>query len=324
MMTKQGMDPSQVYGNSAIGASPAITYKQKSNLATASGAMGQGASRTIAIQWTFGADALPDVNNPMSVIHAWLRFADSGEVSKAAPTKAWRACYADIQLAVKQDPDHVWEGVTSAMSAKILHLLQLHIKPVGPSFWLRGDTDNIDDTPVKMANPVDRVLHLQWIKDRLSQKVWEHVAPHQANGGLWGGEPADFQRGTKLFTTACWPNERLRKPMPCGPSSHTICGTPPELPKTRICGPASDAEGRTRHCSIGYGRALTTGSAPIPQWSAHRTSSMKQSTVAPPGSILARWRSHRQSATSSTAQGTSSTLQPKDRWQFREDPEGHG
>ena len=78
MMARQGVDPSQVYGNSAIGASPAITSKQKSNLAMASGAMGKGASRTIAIQWTFGADALPDVTNPMSVIHAWLRFVDFG------------------------------------------------------------------------------------------------------------------------------------------------------------------------------------------------------------------------------------------------------
>lgn len=73
MMARQGIDPSQVYGNSAIGASPAITSKQKSNLAMASGAMGNGSSRTIASHWTFGADALPDVNNPMSVIQAWLR-----------------------------------------------------------------------------------------------------------------------------------------------------------------------------------------------------------------------------------------------------------
>ena len=108
MMARQGMDPSQAYGNSAIGAPPAITKKQKSNLAMASGAMGKGSSRTIAIQWTVGADALPDVSNPMSVIYAWPRFADTADVPAAALTKAWRACYADIQDTVKYDPQHVW------------------------------------------------------------------------------------------------------------------------------------------------------------------------------------------------------------------------
>ena len=81
MTARQSMDPSQAYGDSANGATPAITSKQQFNLATASGAMGKGTSRAIAIQWTFGPDALPDINNPLSVMHAWLRFVDSNEIS---------------------------------------------------------------------------------------------------------------------------------------------------------------------------------------------------------------------------------------------------
>ena len=96
MMARQSMHPSQAYGNSAIGASPSITSKQKSNLATASGIMGKGSSRTLTIQWTFGPDAQPDINNPMEVIEAWLRFVDSEEIPHRALTKAWRLCYADI------------------------------------------------------------------------------------------------------------------------------------------------------------------------------------------------------------------------------------
>ena len=162
--------------------------------------MGKGSSRTIAIQWTSGADALPDVTNPMPVIYAWLRFADTADIPDAALTKAWHASYADIQDTIKHDPPHVWRGITSAMSATILHLLQLHIKHAGPTCRLRGDTDDISDTPIVMnlKNPVDRAMRLQWTKDRLLQQTWEHVTPHQANGGLWEGEPADFERTKKI------------------------------------------------------------------------------------------------------------------------------
>ena len=98
------MHPSQAYGNSAIGASPAITPKQTSHLATASGAMGKGPSRTLAIQWTFGPDAQPDINNTIAVMEAWLRVADSGEISHRALTKAWHLCYANLQHVVATDP----------------------------------------------------------------------------------------------------------------------------------------------------------------------------------------------------------------------------
>ena len=158
--------------------------------------MGKGSSRTLAIQWTFWPDAQPDINNPLSVMQAWLRFADSGEIPHRALTKAWHLCCADLQCVCENDPLHVWEGVTSAMTATILHLIQFHIKPVGPTLWMRGDTDDISDTPIPMdlRNAVDRAHHLQWIKNRLAQEVWQHVSPHQANGGLWDGEPADFAR----------------------------------------------------------------------------------------------------------------------------------
>ena len=196
MMARQSMRPSQAYGNSAIGASPAITSKQKSNLATASGAMGKGSSRTLAIQWTFGPDAQPDINNPLTVMDAWLRFVDSGEISHRALTKAWHLCYADLQHVVATGPLHVWQGVSLAMTTTILHLIQLHIKPIGPTLWMRGDTDDMSDTPIPMdlRNLVDRALQMKSIKNRLAQEVWQNVSPHQANGGLWDGEPADFAR----------------------------------------------------------------------------------------------------------------------------------
>ena len=46
---RQSMNLSQTYGNSVIGASPSIHHQQKSNLAVATGIMGKGSSRTLAI-----------------------------------------------------------------------------------------------------------------------------------------------------------------------------------------------------------------------------------------------------------------------------------
>ena len=49
-LSKQGMEKSQVYGVSAVGADPKITSVQKSNLATAPGALHKGSSGTLAIE----------------------------------------------------------------------------------------------------------------------------------------------------------------------------------------------------------------------------------------------------------------------------------
>ena len=66
--------------------------------------MGKGSSRTLAIEWTFGAAGQPDLNNPLMVIRAWLRFYDSGELSVAATRKAWRRCYANLQQTISVTP----------------------------------------------------------------------------------------------------------------------------------------------------------------------------------------------------------------------------
>ena len=86
---RQALSPAQIYGNSAIGAAPRTHNKQKSNLAAATGVMGKGSSRTLAIEWTFGSDAQPDINNPLLVLKAWFRFLDSEQLSQIAITKAW-------------------------------------------------------------------------------------------------------------------------------------------------------------------------------------------------------------------------------------------
>ena len=135
--------------------------------------MGKGTSRTMAIEWTFGAEAHPDINNPIMVIEAWLRFLDSGQIGTRAIDKAWRRCYHETLQVVNDTPKKAWEGVTSAMSATILHLIQLRICPAGYSQWYRGDTDNIRDTPflMNMDNAMDRPHNLLWIKNRLANHM---------------------------------------------------------------------------------------------------------------------------------------------------------
>ena len=72
-----GVEPSQSYGGTAVGADESIIKKQKQNLAAASGrGLRKGASATIAIEWTWGKTAQPDVRAHVGHIEAWLRYYD--------------------------------------------------------------------------------------------------------------------------------------------------------------------------------------------------------------------------------------------------------
>ena len=183
-LARQGMDTSHAYGTSAVGASPTTTSVQKSKLPTATGVLHKGSSRTLAIEWIYGPDGQPEVRNPQLVIRAWLRFYDEAEVPVAAPEKAWPLRYAEITGQIERGPSHVWDAISSAMSASILHLIQLHVIPVFATKWFRrqeeGDSTS-DLIAMDMHIPIDRGEHLIWIENRLAQEVWGHVSSHEAN-----------------------------------------------------------------------------------------------------------------------------------------------
>ena len=126
-LSKTGMDKSQVYGSSAVGVGPKTTSIQKSNLAVATGTLYQGVSRTLAIVWMYGPEAQPDTRNPLLALRAWLRFLDTADVSVAAIEKAWCRRYASLQARFNADDPNIWDSVTSAMSASILHLIHLGV-----------------------------------------------------------------------------------------------------------------------------------------------------------------------------------------------------
>ena len=49
-----------------------------------------------------------------------------------------------------------------------------------------------------MVDELDRETNMQWIRNRLARDMWENVTEHPANGGLWDGEAADFQRAKSI------------------------------------------------------------------------------------------------------------------------------
>ena len=116
-----------------MGVDPKTTSIQKSNVAVATGTLYQGVSRTLAIELMYGPDAQPDTRNPLLAFRAWLRFLDTAEVSMTAIEKAWCKPYASLQAKVNAEDPHIWDSVTSAMSASILHLIHLGIQPVSPA-----------------------------------------------------------------------------------------------------------------------------------------------------------------------------------------------
>ena len=79
----------------------------------------------------------PELRNPLLVMRAWLRFVDTADLPIASIGKAWCKRYSDIKTRTVTEATHVWGSITSAMSPRILHLLQLGIRPVSPTTWLR-------------------------------------------------------------------------------------------------------------------------------------------------------------------------------------------
>ena len=132
----------------------------------------------------------PDLRNPLLVMRAWLRFVDTADLPIASINKAWHKRYSDVKNRTVTEATHVWDSITSAMSASILHL-QLEVRPISPTTWLRhrieGDATS-GDILMDMRCPIQREEHLQWIEDRLAEAMWSSVIEHEANSGLWGGE----------------------------------------------------------------------------------------------------------------------------------------
>ena len=198
------MDKSQVYGSSAVGVDPKTTSIQKGNLAVAMGTLYQGPSRTLAIEWMYGPDAQPDTRNPLLALREWLRFLDTTDISVVAIEKAWCRRYASLQASYSANDPQIWDSVTSAMSASVLHLIQLEVRQVACALWLRTAVGDVEDASsgtarrLDMRCPLRREENLSWIESGLPERMWSDVAEHHANSGLWTGEPPILEP-TKKF-----------------------------------------------------------------------------------------------------------------------------
>ena len=125
------------------GADPKVTSAQKRTFATASGVLHQRVIQDLAIEWIYGSEGQPELRNPLLVMRAWLRFVDTADLPIASINKAWHKRYSDIQTRTVTEATHVRGSITSAMSASILHLLQLEIRPISPTnrLWHRIEGD---------------------------------------------------------------------------------------------------------------------------------------------------------------------------------------
>ena len=163
-LARQGLDKPHAYGASAVGASPSTTSLQKSNLAVAAVVLHRGSSRTLAIEWIYVPEGQPEVGNPVLILRAWLRFYDEADVPIAALEKAWALRYVEITGQIDRGPTHVWDAISSALSASILHLIQLHAIPVSTTKWFRRQEEGnpaFDLITMDMQCPIDREEHLQ-------------------------------------------------------------------------------------------------------------------------------------------------------------------
>ena len=74
MMGIIAVKPVHGYGASAVGVGESNIKSQKRNLAVATGkGLTKGTSSTIAIAWTYGKEAQPDIRAHMDHVEVWLR-----------------------------------------------------------------------------------------------------------------------------------------------------------------------------------------------------------------------------------------------------------
>ena len=147
-------------------------------------------------------------------MRAWLRVVGTADIPIASINKACHKRYSDIKKRTVTGATHVWGSITSAMSASILHLLQLEIRPISPTTWLRrrieGDTTS-GDVFMDMRCPIQREEHLQWIEDRLAEAMWSNVTEHEPTVGYGVVRPRSWNPPGRS-TKSSWQKAASKKP----------------------------------------------------------------------------------------------------------------
>ena len=80
---------SERYGNIASIANDTITQKFKRNISRSTGMMPKEASATLVLAWVHGCKGMPEIQNPIVTIKAFLRVARSGNIGPEALGLAW-------------------------------------------------------------------------------------------------------------------------------------------------------------------------------------------------------------------------------------------
>lgn len=67
--------------------------------------------------------------------------------------------FGDIQASYVAENPRIWDSITSVMSASLLHLLQVDVRPVAPVVWLQRQIEGdplSGDVTMDMRCPLQR------------------------------------------------------------------------------------------------------------------------------------------------------------------------
>ena len=188
-MALAGVKPSQIFGHTAVGMSPTIVNKCKSNIAEATGMMGAGACATSVIRWAFrkgkytNASADPRVCIPYDHIKAWMAmYSGMSNANKIIVTKNWHRKHARMKNAKSK-----WQCVRGPMDATIATLMEAKWKPESPTCWVTPDGKYKTNFIHEHGVSHHRVLHA--LRTGLEADLWKHAAEADRGSGLEDGMP---------------------------------------------------------------------------------------------------------------------------------------
>ena len=184
------IDKAQVYGYTAVGASPTTIKSCTKNIAKAAGLGRQGSCSTTAIAWSFRRQhhkhcrsADPRVVMPLGQVRTWMRlWKNADETVKDDIKKVWK-----IGLRRMADEQARWMRVTGPMSATIATMMDVGWAPVLPNRWLTKDKSAVATFDAKEGITQMHVCHI--IENDILDKIWKHAADASCGRGLQTGYP---------------------------------------------------------------------------------------------------------------------------------------
>ena len=148
--------------------------------------MVKGTSATLVLAWVHGSKGMPEIQNPLELIKAFLRVARSGNMEQEALGLAWTNRKEEIRKRKAECEDEFpWDQVRSSMTFTLALLTEWGITPAMPLKWTGPSMEDGDGSsvPYHMDCQVDAVVHLRLMGRILKEKAWAEVSPPRGERG---------------------------------------------------------------------------------------------------------------------------------------------